>query len=35
MSIGTIPSITPEIPPIVKVTMKARAKSIAVDLQVG
>ncbi len=31
MSIGTMPSITPLIPPIVKVTMKPSANSIAVD----
>ena len=31
MSIGTMPSITPLIPPIVKVTMKASANSIAVE----
>ena len=31
MSIGTMPSITPEIPPIVKVTMKPSANSIAVE----
>jgi hypothetical protein len=33
MSIGIIPSITPEMPPIVKVAMKPRANSIAVDLR--
>ena len=32
MSIGTMPSITPEIPPTTKVTMKPRLNSIAVDL---
>jgi hypothetical protein len=30
MSSGTMPSITPEIPPIVKVTMKPSENSIAV-----
>ena len=33
MSIGTMPSITPEMPPITKVTMKPRLNSIAVDLR--
>ena len=33
MSIGTMPSITPLIPPIVKVTMKPSANSIAVDFR--
>ena len=33
MSIGTMPSITPEIPPIVNVTMKPSANSIDVDLR--
>ena len=32
MSSGTIPSITPEIPPITNVTMKPSENSIAVDL---
>ena len=31
MSIGTMPSMTPLMPPIVKVTMKASANSIAVE----
>jgi hypothetical protein len=31
MSNGTMPSMTPEIPPIVKVTIMASANSIAVD----
>ena len=33
MSIGTMPSITPEMPPITKVTMKPRLNSIAVDFR--
>ena len=31
MSIGTMPSMTPLIPPIMNVTMKAKENSIAVE----